>query len=156
MLSIASHRWNNGQPQFKISWNTNEHTWENFPDIKEDHPRARAGYMVRNNATRKKSRDPDLKWSKHTICDIRRTIRQTLNLNDFRLDKNNRLFRMRPKIRGSKENNWVDFTQKKFKYGLEEPWNIKQALDMDAEREDIKRCDFMALEVDSLIDIDCF
>ena len=37
MLSIASHRWKNGQLQFKISWNTNYHTWETFPDMKEYH-----------------------------------------------------------------------------------------------------------------------
>ena len=39
---------------------------------------------------------------------------------------------------------------------MEEPRNIKRALDIDAEREDTKWCDSMALEVDSLIDIDWF
>ena len=110
----------------------------------------------RKNATRKKSRDPDLKWSKNTIRDIRRTIRQILKLYDFRLDENDRLFRVRRKIRGSKNKKRVGFTQKKFKYGLEEPRNIKRALEIDAEREDTKWCDYMALGVYSLIDIDCF
>ena len=109
MLSIASHRWKNGQLQFKISWYTNEHTWETFPDMKEYHPQATADYMVCNNATRKKSRDPDLKLAKHTIRDIRRTIRQTLKLYDFRLDESDRLFRVRRKIRGSKKNKRVDY-----------------------------------------------
>ena len=27
MLFIASHQWKDGQLQFKINWNTNEHTW---------------------------------------------------------------------------------------------------------------------------------
>ena len=124
--------------------------------MKEDHPRATADYMVSNNANRKKSRDPDLKWAKHTIRDIRQTIRRILKLYDFRLDKNNRLFRVRRKIRGSKKKKRVDFTRKKFKYGLEELWNIRRALDVDAEREDTKWCDSMALKLDSLIDIDCF
>ena len=39
---------------------------------------------------------------------------------------------------------------------MEEPRNIKRALDIDAEREDTKWCDYIALDVDSLIYIDCF
>ena len=95
--------------------------------MKEDHPQATADYMVCNNATRKKSRDPDLKWEKHTICDICQTICQTLKLYDFSLDENDRLFRVRRKIRGSKKKKRVDFTRKNLKYGLEEPRSIKQA-----------------------------
>ena len=105
MLSIASHRWKDVQLPYKIIWNTNEYRWENFLDMKEDHPQATADYMVCNNATRKKSRDPDLKWAKHTIRDIRRTTRQILKLYEFRLDGNNRLFRVRRKIRRSKKRN---------------------------------------------------
>ena len=59
-------------------------------------------------------------------------------------------------MRWDKKNKWVDFTRKKFKYGLEEPQNIKRALEIDAEREDTKWCDSMDLELDSLIDIYCF
>ena len=39
---------------------------------------------------------------------------------------------------------------------MEEPRNIKLALEIDDEQEDTKWCDSMALEVDSLIDIGCF
>ena len=63
---------------------------------------------------------------------------------------------MRRKFWGSKKKKRVDFTRKKFKYVLEEPLNIKRALDIDAELEDTKWCDSMAFEVESLIDIDCF
>ena len=63
---------------------------------------------------------------------------------------------MRRKICRSKNKKRVDFTRKKFNYGLEEPRNIKRALDIDAGREDTKWCDSMALEVDILIDIVCF
>ena len=112
--------------------------------MKEDHPRATTDYMVCNNTTRKKSRDLDLKWSKHLIRDIYRTIRRILKLYDFRLDENNRIFRVRRKIRGSKNKKRVDFTRKKFKYGLEEPRNIKQDLEIDAEQDYTKWCDSMA------------
>ena len=71
--------------------------------MKENHPRAKSGYMVLNNVTRKKSRDPGLKWAKHTIYDIRRTIRQNLKLYDFRMDESNRLYRVRRMVRGSKK-----------------------------------------------------
>ena len=63
---------------------------------------------------------------------------------------------MRQKIRGIKKKKRVDFTQKKFKCGLEEPRNIKQAVEIYAEREDTKWCNSMALEVDSFIYIDCY
>ena len=112
--------------------------------------------MVRNNVTRKKSRDPDLKWAKHTICDIRRTIRRTLSLYEFRMDKSDHLYCVRCKVRGSKKKKRVDFTQKKFKYGLEEPRHVNQALDIYTKRKYTKWCDSMALEIYSLIDIDCF
>ena len=77
-------------------------------------------------------------------------------LYEFRMDKRDRLFRVRRKIRGNKKKKRVDFNRKKFKYGLEEPQNMKQALEIDTKREDTKWCDSMALEVDGLIDIDCF
>ena len=38
MLSIAFHQWKDGKLKFKIIWNSNEHTWELFPNMKEDHP----------------------------------------------------------------------------------------------------------------------
>ena len=63
---------------------------------------------------------------------------------------------MRRKIRDIKKKKRVDFTRKKFKYSLEEPRNIKRAIYIDAEREETTWCEFMDLEVDSLIYIDCF
>ena len=112
--------------------------------------------MVRNNVTRKKSRDPDLKWAKHTIRDIRRTIRRTLKLYDFRMDKSNLLYHVRPKVRRSNKKKTVEFTQKKFKYVLEEPRCVKRTLEIDTKQKDTKCRDSMALEINSLIDIDCF
>ena len=124
--------------------------------MKEDYPQATADYMVHNNVTRKKSRDPDLKWAKHTIQDIHQMIRRTLKLYDFQMDESERLFQVRRKFRGSNNKKWVDFTKKKFRYGLEEPQNVKRALDIDTKRGDTKWCDSMELEVDSLIELDWF
>ena len=147
MISIAPHEWKEGQLQFKICWNTNEHTWESFPDMREDHPRTTVDYMVRNNVTRKKSRDTDPKWAKHTIRYICRTIRQTLKLYDFRMDKSDRLYLVRRKVRRSKKKKQVEFTLKKFKYGLEEPRHVKRYLDINTERKDTKWRDSMDLEI---------
>ena len=58
MQSIAAHRWKGGQLQFQVLWDTDEHTWESFIDLKEDHPRSTAEYMVRNNVTRKEVKGP--------------------------------------------------------------------------------------------------
>ena len=46
MLWLASYQWKDGQLQLKIIWNTNEYTWESFPDMKEGYPRATSEYMV--------------------------------------------------------------------------------------------------------------
>ena len=112
--------------------------------------------MVCKNATKNNSRDTDLKWAKHTIRDICRTIRQTLKLYDFRMEESDRLYHVRRKVRGSKKKKRVDCTQKKFKYSLEEPRHVKRVLEIYTEREDTKWSDSMDLEIDSLIDIGCF
>ena len=117
MLFIASLKRKDGQLQFKIILETNEHTWENFPDIKEYHPQATADYIVCNNVTGKKERDTDREWANHTIQDIRQTIRRTIKIYDFIMDKINRLYRVKRKVHGSKNKKWVDFTRKTFKYG---------------------------------------
>ena len=156
MQSIAAHRWKGGQLQFQVLWDTDEHTWESFIDLKEDHPRSTAEYMVRNNVTRKKSRDPDLKWAKHTVRDVRRAIRRTLRLYDFSLDEGDRIFRVRRKVRGSKKKKRIDHSKKKYKYGLEEPRNAKRALEVDEENGNHLWRDSMALEIDSLIEYDSF
>ena len=112
--------------------------------MKEDYPQATSDYMVYNNVNRKASREPYLKWAKHTICDIRRTIRQTLKLYEFRMDGSNLLYRVRRKVYRSKKKKPVEFTQKKFKYGLEGPLNLKRALDINTEPKDTKWRDSMA------------
>ena len=112
--------------------------------------------MVCNNVTKKKSRDPDLKQAKHTIRDIRRTIRQNLTLYDFRIDKFGRLYYVRRKFHGSKKKKQVDFNQYEFKYDLVEQRHVKRALEIETEQKDTNLRDPMALEIDILIDIDCF
>ena len=51
---------------------------------------------------------------------------------DFIMDEIDRLFRMRRKVRRIKKKKRVDFTKNKFKYGLEEPQNVKCPLEIDA------------------------
>ena len=124
--------------------------------MKEYHPQATANYMVCNNVNRKKSIDPALKWGKNTIRDILRTIRQTLQMYDFWMDESDRIFRVRRKVRGSKKKKRVDFIKKNSNYGLEKSRNVKRDLDIDTEIGYTKWCDSMALEVDSLIELDWF
>ena len=124
--------------------------------MKEDHPQATSNYMVCYNVTRKKSRDPDLKWSKHTVRGIRCAIRQNLKLYGFILDECDRLYRVGRRVRGSKKKNNVDFTRKGFKCGLEELRDTKLALEIGVEQGDTKWADSLGLEVDSLIYIDFF
>ena len=83
--------------------------------MKEYPPRATADYMVRNNLTRKKERDPDLKLTKYSIQYVRQTIRQTIKLYDYRMDESDRLFWVRLIVYGNKKKKRVDFNRKKFK-----------------------------------------
>ena len=72
------------------------------------------------------------------------------------MDKSDRFYRVRRKVRGSKKKKQADFIQKKYKYGLEEPWHVNRALEINTKRKDTKWRDSMDLEINSLIDIECF
>ena len=106
--------------------------------------------------TRNKLRDPDLKWAKYTINDIFWMIQQTLKLYGFRMDQSDQLYHVRRKVCKSKKKKRVDFTQNNFKYSLEELQYVNRYLELDTERKDTKWSDSMDLEIDSLIDINCF
>jgi hypothetical protein len=52
VVAILNHDWYQGQLKLKVKWNTEEATWERFHDMKEDHPRLTAQYIVDKNVTR--------------------------------------------------------------------------------------------------------
>ena len=79
-----------------------------------------------------------------------------LRLYDYSISDTEVVYRIRRKIRGSRKKKRIDYSKKKYKYGLEEPRTAKRALEIDKENGDTKWRDSMALEVNSLHELDCF
>ena len=77
MVEITAHRWKEGRLQLKIIWNTEENTWEEFSDLKEDKPRLTAQYIIDKNVTRsKRGPDRNFQWAKKTLRDLERANRR--------------------------------------------------------------------------------
>jgi len=91
MIDICSHRWRDGRIELQINWDTNESAWETFDNMREDHPCATTDYIVSNNVSRKKSRDPIMNWARKVIRDTRRALRRIVKLYHFELDESNRI-----------------------------------------------------------------
>ena len=54
MTRITAHEWRLGQLELKVLYSTGETTWENFRELKEDHPRMTAQYIVLNRVSQSK------------------------------------------------------------------------------------------------------
>jgi len=156
MIDICSHRWRDGRIELQINWDTNESTWETFDNMREDHPRATADYIVSNNVSRKKSRDPIMNWARKVVRDTRRALRRIIKLYDFELDESDRIYRVRRRVRGSKKKKRIDRSKKEFKYGLEVPRDAKRALEIDKENGNHLWEESMDAEINSLLDYGCF
>jgi hypothetical protein len=73
-MQIRDHRWKAGLLEFKVWWDAEESSWETLADMKEDHPKMTATYIVDNNATRSTRVDCTLQWAKKTLRDIKRFV----------------------------------------------------------------------------------
>ena len=80
VVSISKHNWFAGQLKFEVKWSTEEATWETFRDLKEDHPRMLARYIVDNNVTRSSRSDRNLQWAKKALRDMDRAVRRVARL----------------------------------------------------------------------------
>ena len=151
VLGILAHDWRMGQLTLKVQWSSGDTTWETFRNLKEDYPRITAQYIVQHNVTRKRSRgDRDLQWAKKVVRDMDRAIRRLHRLYDFSIADDGSIKSQRR-------------TKKKkvsraptMKYGVEVPRTVKQAIELDNKNKNTFWQDAMALEMDSLIKMDCF
>jgi len=98
MINICSHHWRDGRVELQINWDTNESTWETFNNMRENHPRATVDYIVSNNVSRKKSRDPIMNWVRKVVCDTRRALRRIIKLYDFELDESDMIYRVQRQV----------------------------------------------------------
>ena len=95
VVEILQHSWYQGELKLKVKWTTEEETWERFRDMKEDHPKMTAQYMVENQVTRSTRSDRNLQWATKTVRDMRRAVRRVARLYDFVLDDNEDVCKIR-------------------------------------------------------------
>jgi hypothetical protein len=57
VTKIVGHNWFEGRLKLKVEWDSEQTTWEDLGDLKEDHPRMSAGYILKENFSRSKRSD---------------------------------------------------------------------------------------------------
>ena len=117
----------------KLEWNTEQSSWEELSDMKEDYPQMTARHLVDAKLnTRSQRGDRMQAWATKTLRDISRTTRRMVKLHDFHLDDNEEACSVRraTKSRNKKKKKKCD-PKPQFKYGVQVPRNIRQAMDFD-------------------------
>ena len=93
----ALHKWKEGTLTLKVQWDNEGTTWETLQDLKEDHSRLVASYIISHDRYWRKngSRDINLIWAKKALWDYDRAIRRITRLYNFYLDENNNIYSVR-------------------------------------------------------------
>ena len=154
---IDSHRWQSGQLQLRVLWDTGQPSWEDFRLLKVDHPQMTARYIVDNKVTRSTRHDSDrtLTWAKKTLRDIDRAVRRIGQLYDFHLDENDNVYKIRRAgVNGKKRKK--QRPKELLKYGVIVPRNVAHAYQLDEENGNTFWQEAIKLEIDSLIGLECF
>ena len=97
LTDIIDDKWKEGILTLKVQWYNEDTTWETLQDLKEDHPRLVASYLIAHDCSRRKngSRDINLSFAKNTLRDYDRAIRIITRLYDSYLDENNDIYSLR-------------------------------------------------------------
>ena len=128
LTNIIDDRWKEGTLTLKVQWENEDTTWETLRDLKEDHPRLVASYLISHNCSRRKKgyRDVNLSWAKKTLRDYNRSIRRIARLYDFYLDKNNDVYSVRRAVINKGKIKRKPLREKpRYKYGVKIPQNVK-------------------------------
>jgi hypothetical protein len=155
---ITGHNWIEGRLKMKVEWSTEQTSWEELKDMKEDYPQMTARYLVDAEVTTRSQRGDRMQaWAKKTLRDIRRTARRMARIYDFHLDENEEVFSVRRAVQNSNKKKKKKYDPKpQFKYGVQVPRNIKQAIDFDKSNNNTLWQDSIKLEIKALTDLECF
>ncbi len=158
VVGINGHRFKEGRLQLRLQYVSDETQWVDFRDVKEDHPRKTATYIVDNYQSRskKEGRDRALSWAKKTLRDCERAVRRIARLYDFVLDDDDNIRRVRRVVRSNKKKKFKPPPKKRLKYGVEVPNTVKQALELDELNGNSYWQDAIKKEMDALMELDCF
>jgi hypothetical protein len=133
-MHIIGHNWIKGRLKLKVEWNSEQSLWEELQDMKEDHPKMTAGYLVDANETSRLRRD------------------------DFHLDNNNKVYAVCCAVQhGNKKRKKKYGPKPQFKYGVQKvPRNMKQAGRFDEANNNTLWSNSIKLEIKVLTDLECF
>ena len=153
VTSIVGHNWHEGQLKLKVLWDAEEHTWESFLEMKVDHPRLTATYLLENNVTRSKRSDRNLQWAKKTLRDIDRAVRRIARIYDFYLDEKDEVFAVRRTMNRKKKK----FSMKPvYQYGIRVPRTVQEAVQLDKENGNTAWEEAIKKEISALVELECF
>ena len=63
LTDIIDHKWREGILTLKVQWDNKDTTWETLQDLKEDHPRLVASYILAQDCSRRKNGSRDINLS---------------------------------------------------------------------------------------------
>jgi hypothetical protein len=154
---IIEHNWFEGPPKFKVEWDSEQITWEDLCDLKEDHPRMMASYILKENVSRSKRSDRTQSWAKKVIGDLRRSAQRISRLNDYFLDNNEEVYKVRGIMnRKKKKRKWKPKSWT-FKYGVQVPASVAMARKLHIDNgKNTAWIDALKSEMKELFNLECF
>eukprot|EP00957_Ditylum_brightwellii_P070504 5357682-Ditylum_brightwellii.AAC.1 len=105
--------------------------------------------------SKREGKDCTCSWAKKALRDLDRSVRRVAKLFNFYLDDNDRVKKAHCIIRARKQNKKSPRTMV-YKCGFKVPQSVKYAINLDKTNGNTMWRDVMALEVDSLKEIECF
>jgi len=164
IISIVSHRYDQGTLFLKVQWSTEEHTWERYDIVRGDAPRLVAEYIVRNKPTRDgrptRQSTTIYQWAKHVLRSFQRRLRRVVSTFEFGFNANDDIviLRRRPTVGNAKKRKGKkkEFFARVFQYGVEVPRNRKHADQLDKANGDTMWADASDKEITALCNYDCF
>ncbi len=143
--SIVDMRWKKNKLLLKTKWNHDNYSWQKFEDMKIDLPVLTAYFIVKNY--RGKS-CPELVWARQTVRDYEVATRRLKRAFGDDLTS----FNCRRTVKRRKK-----FSAKKvFKYGIQVPRNVREALELDKLSGTTHWEEAIKKEVGTLVEMDCF
>lgn len=134
---ILLHRFVNGALQLQVLWTTGDKVWERIQDMKVDHPKLTAKYIMdhEDSINRTRRRSPHVTWAKKALRDYDRAVRRLQRLYDFGLDDDGNTVRLiccqtRRSTNNKKKKKRFSLA-KRFHYGIEVPRDCTHAKELD-------------------------
>ncbi len=155
MLGILAHKWKEGILYFEVEWFSKETTWESFMVIQEDYPVMTSECMIANNTSRKSGHDPNMTWAHKVARNIKQTICCLQCKYEFYINKRTDWPKLRHITKDKKKKGKYS-KGSMFKYGIQVPQNMEEALELDWQNKNTFWQDSVTKEMRVLDDMEYF